>query len=239
MSDADTILITGTSKGIGLALARHYVEAGRDVAGCSRGASPLDPVEGPGTYRHYQCDITDEQAVREMVTAVDAQAGGLGLLVNNAGVPLAQPGLVTSGKRLTELLEINVTGTFNVTREVVRAMLRRGSGRIVNLSSIAAQLETPGNAAYGASKAAITRLTHQLVSEVGAAGITANTVGVSLVREGGMYESLSPAARERYEARLASAEPVPIEELAFIIDFFASPEAGSITGQTLYLGGPS
>ena len=64
MCNADTILITGTSRGIGLALAKHYLDAGRDVAGCSRGASALEADDAAGTYHHYDCDITDEQAVR-------------------------------------------------------------------------------------------------------------------------------------------------------------------------------
>ena len=133
----------------------------------------------------------------------------------------------------------NVVGTFIVTRETLKMMKVAGFGRVVNISSIAVPIEVTGNSFYAASKIALDRITRQMAREVPSANITVNTVGVSFVQGGSMYEQTKSEALERYRRRMLDGAPIAITELAYAIDFFVGDARGVLNGQALYFGGPS
>lgn len=232
------IFITGTSRGIGHMLASHYLNLGWHVIGCSR--SPLDPVFTTGSerYRHFTVDLTDAAAVGQMVTAIRRDARPLSVLVNNAGIFSAELALLTGAASIRDVFEANTFAGYFVTREIAKIMTADGYGRIINLSSIAVPIPLPGNEIYAASKEALDRITRQMVDQLRVPNVTINTIGVSFVRDSGMYNRLSRTAIEKYRQRLVIGRPITMAELAHAIDFFTSDLAGAITGQTIYFGGP-
>jgi 3-oxoacyl-[acyl-carrier protein] reductase len=237
MGDARTILITGTSRGIGRMLAEHYVAAGDVVIGCSRGEVDAAP-EGPGTYEHHVCDVSEELAVRHLFSAVRKAHGAPSLVVGNAGAFSADLSVLAGASTVAKVFEQNVVAGFVVAREAAKVMRPAGSGRIVTISSIAVPLAAAGNAFYAASKVALEKITEVMALELAETGITLNTIGVSFVEGSGMYEQAKPEALDGYRSRLRIGRAISIDELAHAIDFFADPLAGAITAQTVYFGGP-
>lgn len=232
MTTLPVMMITGTRKGIGRELALHYLEAGWEVVGSSRGDASLESDR----YHHFCLDISDEPPVREMFVRTRKRFGRLDALVNNAGVASMNHALLTPIETVRRIIETNITGTFLCCREAGKIMRRQGGGRIVNLGSVAVPLALEGEAVYAASKAAVVTLTRVLAREFGADGITVNVVGPGSVRT-----DLTASVPEDKIARLLERQALPRytehAEIANVIDFFLRPESKSITGQVLYLGG--
>src|SRR5438034_6749648 len=164
------VLITGTRKGIGRHLAHHYAAKGMMTVGCSR--QPADFAMG--NYEHVLADVTDETQVRAMLSAVQRRYGRLDVLINNAGVASMNHALLTPTETVRKILETNFTATFVLCREAVRFMRRHGSGRIVNMGTVAVPMNIEGEAVYAASKSAVVTLTKILAKELAPFNITCN-----------------------------------------------------------------
>jgi 3-oxoacyl-[acyl-carrier protein] reductase len=231
--DAPVTLITGTSRGLGAALARHYLGRGHRVVGCSRQA---DPGLGEG-YTHFTVDVADEDAVRGMFAEVRQSLGRLDHLVNNAGVAAMNHALTTPMSTVMKVLETNVAGTFLCCREGARLMRKNRYGRIVNLSSVAVPLRLEGESIYAASKAAVESLTAVLARELAPFGITVNAVGPVPI-ETDLIRGVPAEKIDALVARQAIPRRGEWTDLANVTDFFLSEASGMVTGQTLYLGGP-
>ena len=163
MDDGPVMVITGTSKGIGRAMAEHYLRAGYRVEGCSRGPSTLD-TDG---YQHSRVDVAEEEEVRNWVREVKGRRQGIDVLVCCAGVaPAALLVTTTSAAVLDSVLATNVKGTYLVCREVAKMMMQRRQGRIVTISTMAVGLHQEGTSAYAASKSAIVEMTKILAKEL-------------------------------------------------------------------------
>ncbi|MEM7724466.1 MAG: SDR family oxidoreductase [Pseudomonadota bacterium] len=232
MTDAKTIAITGTRKGIGLFLAETFLERGWTVVGCSRGASDLDHPN----YSHFELDVSDERAVVKMMQSVRRTHGGLDALLNNAGIASMNHALLTPGATMERVFQTNVFGTFLFCREAAKLMGRKKFGRIVNFATVATPLKLEGEAVYAASKAAVVSLTEVLAREVAEMGITVNAVGptpvptdlVGAVPEEKMTALIARQAINRYGT---------MEDVLNVCDFFLSERSDFVTGQTIYLGG--
>ena len=226
------VLITGSRKGLGRALAEHYLSLGLTVVGCSRRDSDLSHP----AYRHFTLDVADEQAVAAMVRAVVSDRGGIGALVNNAGVAAMNPIALTPASTVRGVFETNVTGGFVVLREVAKSMMRAKRGRIVNLTTVAVPLSLEGECAYAASKAAMESVTRVAAREFGPFGITVNAVGPTPVDT-----DLIRAVPKDKIAALVARQAIPRmgtpADVVNVVDFFLRPESGFVTGQTVYLGG--
>lgn len=232
MADQEVVLITGTSRGIGQELVRHFLAKGCIVEGCSRGAAP---EELPG-YTHQQVDVTDETAVAAMMRAVGRRHGRLDILVNNAGAASMNLALTTPGSTAERLMKTNFLGPFLVAREGARLMLRRRYGRIINLSTVAVPLELEGESVYAASKSALVTFTRVLAKELAPFGITCNLVGPGPIPTNLIAGVPAPKLQELLD-RLPLGRFSTVADVANAIDFFAKPESAAITGQVLYLGG--
>lgn len=232
MTDRPTILITGTRKGIGRALAEHYLAKGWAVAGCSRQPTDLAANE----YQHYCLDVADEPAVKQLFADIRKRVGRLDALVNNAGTAAMNHAALTPLDTLQRILTTNVAGTFLFCREAAKLMQRGGRGRIVNFSSVAVPLKIEGESAYAASKAAVESLTRILAREFGPMGITVNAVGPSPLRT-----DLLRGVSEEKIAELIARQAIPrfaeFRDAANVVDFFLKPESDFVTGQVIYLGG--
>ncbi len=232
MNDQSALLITGARKGIGRALAEHYLRQGWRVVGCSRQPSDLAAPD----YVHHCLDVCDEAAVRQLLADVRTRFGGLRALVNNAGVAAMNHALLTPLATARQLVETNVLGTFVCCREAARLLRATQHARIVNLSSVAVPLNLEGEAMYAASKAAVETLTRVLARELAPLGITCNAVGPTPIET----DLVRNVPREKID-RLLSLQAMPRlgtpEDVANVIDFFLRPESDFVTGQVLYLGG--
>ena len=231
-AESPVMVITGSSRGIGRGLAEHFLTRGYRVAGCSRGPST---IENPG-YHHTLVDVGDESAVRTWVRALRSKYGRIDVLVCNAGTAKAASLVtMTDGPLVEEIIRSNVLGTFFVCREVAKAMMVAGTGRIVTVSSMAVGLHQEGTAAYAAAKSAIVEMTKILAKELAPNGITANVVAPSMFASDA-FEALGDAVQERARSKLTIPRMVTIEEIAGVIAFFAAPESAPITGQVIHMG---
>ncbi len=226
------MIITGTRKGIGLALARHYLSQGWTVAGCSRGASELAHER----YAHFELDVADEAKVVAMVREVSRRFGRLDALVNNAGIASMNHFLLTPLRTAHEIFSTNFFGSFLFCREAGKIMSRAKAGRIVNFTTVATPLRLEGEAMYAASKAAIESMTEILARELGPFGITVNALGPTPVPT----DLIKSVPKEKMAALLARQSINrfgTVEDIINVIDFFLAASSNFITGQTLYLGG--
>lgn len=232
MADEAVVLITGTSRGIGQDLVRHFLAKGCKVVGCSRGAAP----ESTPGYTHHQVDVTDEAAVASMIRAVARQHGRLDVVVNNAGIASMNLALTTPGSTAERLMGTNFIGAFLVAKEGAKLMLRRRYGRIINLSTVAVPLRLEGESIYAASKSALVTFTRVLAKELAPFGITCNVVGPGPIRTDLIAGVPEPKLQQLLD-RLPTKRFCTFADVANAVDFFAKPESDAITGQVLYLGG--
>ena len=232
MTDATVVLITGARKGIGRMLVEHFLARGALVEGCSREAGDLETAG----YTHHRADVGDEAAVKAVMSSIQRRHGRLDVLVNNAGIASMNHAILTPASMVERIMRTNFTGTFVVSREAAKVMMRRKYGRIVNLSTIAVPMRLAGEAAYAASKAAVEMLTRILAHELGDLGITCNAVGPTPI-ETDLIRGVPKKKIDEIVAALAVKRLGRFEDVANVVDFFVRPESGYVTGQVVYLGG--
>ena len=232
MTDGPVMVVTGTRKGIGRHLARHYLDQGYRVAGCSRGEGS---IQDPG-YLHFEMDVADEPSVVELFKTVAREWGRVDALLNNAGIASMNHVMLTPGSSFSQVFETNVLGAFLFAREAAKRMMRRRQGRIVNFATVASPLRLEGEAAYAASKAAVVNFTEIMAREVADLGITVNAVGPTPVPTD-LIRSVPQEKMEALLARQAIRRFGSMEDIVNVIDFFLKPESDFITGQVIYLGG--
>ncbi len=232
MRENKVMLITGSRKGIGRALAEHYAGSGYHVIGCSRSAFEAE-VEN---YRHCRLDVADETAVKGMFSEVARREGRLDVLVNNAGIASMNHSLLTPLSVVNRIMETNFVGTFLFCREAARLMQQYRYGRIVNFVTVAVPLKLEGEAIYAASKAAVISLTQILAREFSDFGITVNAIGPTPIKtdliRGVSLDKLDALVQRQAIHRYGEARDV-----INVVDFFVQPASDFVTGQVIFLGG--
>jgi 3-oxoacyl-[acyl-carrier protein] reductase len=232
MSNPRVLLITGTSRGIGLGLAKHYLARGDRVCGCSRAPATIRRTG----YTHFELDVSSEPDVAAMVRATLKRHGRIDALLNNAGIASMNHALLSPGSTAQSIFATNFHGTFLFCREVAKAMVRRGKGRIVNFATVATPLRLEGESLYAASKAAVESFTQILARELGPTGVTVNAVGPTPVQTD-LIRSVPKAKMEALLSRQAIHRFGEIDDIINVVDFFLLPRSGFVTGQVIYLGG--
>lgn len=226
------VVVTGTRKGLGRLLADHFLLQGARVIGVSRGEATIQhPM-----YEHHSADVGDDSGVREAFLGIGRSHGRVDIVINNAAVVLVRHALITSASQAEETIRTNLLGCLYVSREAAKLMRQRAWGRIINIGSIAAELDPVGEAVYAASKSASMTLAAVLAKEFATYGITVNTVAVTAL-ETDMLDQLPEQAVTGLLASLTIPRLATPDDIINAVDFFASPRSGYITAQTLFLGG--
>jgi len=225
-------VVSGARRGIGKAIAAHFLAEGAHVVGFARHETTLAHER----YLHFAVDVGDDDAVRAAFRTIARRFSALDILVNSAGVVTAQHALLMPAARARDMVTTNILGTLFMSREAAKLMRRRKYGRIINIGSMAAVLEPQGDSVYAATKAAAATLAGVLAKELAGFNITCNTLGVSAFAS----DMLAQLDREHVEAVMATL-PQPrlatADDILNVIDFFASEHSGAVTAQTVYLGG--
>lgn len=232
--DETVVLITGTSKGLGLYLSKHYLQKGFRVVGCSRSGSTLAHPR----YTHHALSVADEAAVIRMVRATSKTYGRIDVLINNAGIASMNVLVLTPLAKLKEIYETNVFGTFLFSREVAKVMTRQRSGRIVNITTIAVPLKLQGELAYASSKNSIATMTEIMAEELASFNITCNAIGPGPIKTG-LIKGVPEETIATLIQRQAIKRFCKYSDVSNVIDFLIAPASDYITGQIIYLGGIS
>lgn len=232
--------VTGGARGIGAAVCRVFAAAGAEVAVMDLDAKALAEFERQaGELGHliktYQGDVTDTASIERVVEDIKSKQGPVDILVNNAGIIRDRMFRNLSMEDWQTVLEVNLTGTFNCTRAVIDSMAERGFGRVINTSSISS-LGNQGQGNYAAAKAGVIGLTRTLSLEYASYGVTVNCVAPGVTRTE-MTRSMPPEAKDRFIRKIPMGRMAGPEEIAFMHLFFASDEAGYITGQVVFVDG--
>lgn len=233
------VVVTGVSRGLGLAIVTSLLEAGYRVSGCSRERTDaIASLEANADFCWFACDVGNPDQVQQFIKAACEWAQiPLWGLINNAGI--AREGILATFPNVDsdELLQVNLHGALYLAREALRIMLPQNrGGRIINISSIIGSRGYTGLAAYSASKAGLDGLTRALARENGRRGITVNSVAPGYL-ETEMSSTLSAKQRDQIINRTPLGRLGQAEDVTPLVQFLLSEEAGFITGQTLTVDG--
>jgi 3-oxoacyl-[acyl-carrier protein] reductase len=240
--EGQVALVTGGSRGIGRAIVLELAAAGAEVvANYATNQEAAEETVGlvrraGGAASAVRFDVADVDTVRAAVQNIVDRTGRLDILVNNAGSAVDALVLRLREGEWERALRVNLTGVFHCTKAALRAMVRSRYGRIVNLTSVVAEMGNSGQAAYAAAKAGVAGFTRSLAREVASRGITVNAVAPGFV-DTGMTAALDDAQRAFYTNVIPAGRIARPEEVAAAVGFLASPAAGYITGHVLHVNG--
>jgi 3-oxoacyl-[acyl-carrier protein] reductase len=225
-----SVLVTGGNRGIGLAIARAFADAGDAVTVTSRSG------EAPDGLAAVTCDVTDPASVDAAFATVEAGQGPVEVLVANAGITRDTLLLRMSETDFTEVVDTNLAGAFRVAKRAARGMLRARRGRIVLISSVVGLLGSAGQVNYAASKAGLVGMARSMARELGSRGITTNVVAPGFV-ETAMTAELSEDKRAEYLAQIPLGRYATADEVARVVRWVASDEAAYVTGAVIPVDG--
>jgi len=233
-----TAFVTGSTRGIGLAIANTLYAAGAKVAVVGRDAARAREVAAAMGSRAFgvACDVAQEDQVLSAVAAAEAALGAVDVLVNNAGLTRDNILLRLSEQDWDAVLDANLKGAFHTTRAVIKGMMKRRAGRIINMSSIVGLTGNKGQANYAASKAGLIGFTKSVAKEYASRNILVNCIAPGFI-DTDMTASLPDAARATLLEQIALGRLGRPEDVAGAVLFLASDLAGYITGQVLVVDG--
>ena len=235
-------LVTGGSRGIGRAIVKAFAAEGARVAVVYRGSKEAadslvqEVTQTGGVARALQADVADPAAAAACVDQVEKEWGPVDILVNNAGVIQDDLFVRMEPEAWNKVLQTNLGGTFNFCKAVAYAMMRRRSGRIINVSSVAAEHVNPGQTNYAASKGAINAFTRALAVELASRGVTVNALAPGFIET-----DMSAAVRNKAGDLIKKFIPMrrigAPEDVARVAVFLASTDSAYMTGQVLTVDG--
>jgi 3-oxoacyl-[acyl-carrier protein] reductase len=240
--EGKTALVTGASRGIGRSIAIRLAQLGASVivnysGNKTRAEETAAEIQSIGSEALiWQCDISDEKAVQEMVKESIAHFGKIDIVVNNAGI--TRDGLLMRMKEedWDAVLNTNLKGVFLVTKAALRPMMRQKQGRIINVASVVGILGNPGQANYVAAKAGVIGLTKATAREVASRGITVNAVAPGFIVTD-MTDQLPDDVKDKMKQEIPLGQLGSPDDVAGAVAFLASDDSKYMTGQTLSIDG--
>jgi 3-oxoacyl-[acyl-carrier protein] reductase len=240
--DGKTALVTGGSRGIGRAIVQTLAREGAKVAfvyasNAASADSLVAELTGQGkTVVAYQCDVKNKEACDAVVAKVVEAWGKLDILVNNAGIIRDTLLAMMTSEQWQEVVDTNLTSVYNFCNAVTRPMMSARKGRIINMSSVAAEFGNKGQANYAASKGGIDGFTKCIATELASRGITVNAIAPGFI-ETDMTEAVRNAAEAEIKKRIPVRRLGKPDDIAEAVLFLASDQASYITGQVLRVDG--
>ena len=241
MSEKRLAVVTGSARGIGRAVVLELLKQGRIVAGLDINAEQLSELEDVVKQAGFTCqthcvDITDTAEFVKVLESLADEHGGIGILVNNAGI--TRDGLIIrmSDEDFDKVIAVNLRAAFVAMRTAARSMMRNKFGRIISLSSVAGVMGNAGQSNYAASKAGLIGLTKTVARELARKNVTANCVAPGFIITA-MTDKLPEPVKEAAKQIIPMRKLGTVEDVAKAIAFLASDQAGYITGQVLCIDG--
>lgn len=233
-------IITGGAAGIGFATAKTFLQEGASVAICDvngeRVAQAVAELSALGIIKGYAADIAKKDQVEGMINAVLAEFGRIDILVNNAGITQDAQFYKMTEEQFDRVVDVNLKGTFLMTKSVVNLMIEQKYGKIVHLSSVSAFNGNFGQTNYAATKAAIMGMTRVMGKELGKFGINVNAVAPGSIMTD-MYSAVPDEVKQKKLATIPLRRYGTPEEAANLIAFLSSDESSYITAQTIVIDG--
>jgi 3-oxoacyl-[acyl-carrier protein] reductase len=224
------VLVTGGSRGIGLACARRFAALGDRVAVTYNSSPPPDGLFG------VKCDVTDAAQVDAAFKEIEEKFGPVEILVSNAGITKDTLLLRMSEADFAAVVDANLTAAFRVVKRATQGMLRARKGRIILMSSVVGLLGSAGQANYAASKAGLVGFARSLARELGSRSITVNVVAPGPV-ETDMTAALGEDRLKELTSQVPLARMATADEIAGVVEFLAGPDAGYVTGAVIPVDG--
>ena len=234
-------LVTGASRGIGKAIAQGLGEAGATVIGTATSKAGADGITEALTQSKINgigmvLNVSDTDSVVACLKQIGDEYGSPDILVNNAGITRDNLLMMMKDEQWDEIINTNLTSIFRMTKSVIRPMMKKRAGRIINISSVVGSTGNPGQTNYAAAKAGLVGFSKSLAREIGSRGITVNTVAPGFI-DTDMTRELPDDQREALSSQIPLGRLGAAEEVAAAVVFLASPAAGYITGETLHVNG--
>ncbi|WP_171052126.1 3-oxoacyl-ACP reductase FabG [Vibrio sp. Hep-1b-8] len=231
-------LVTGASRGIGRAIAELLVERGATVIGTATsesGAAAISEYLGENG-KGLALNVTDVESIEATLKTINDEFGAIDILVNNAGITRDNLLMRMKDSEWDDIIDTNLTPIFRMSKAVLRGMMKKRAGRIINVGSVVGTMGNAGQANYAAAKAGVIGFTKSMAREVASRGVTVNTVAPGFI-ETDMTKALNDDQRAATLSNVPAGRLGDPREIASAVVFLASPEAAYITGETLHVNG--
>jgi 3-oxoacyl-[acyl-carrier protein] reductase len=241
MAERRLAVVTGAARGIGKGIVLALLEQGREVAALDFNAEQLDELKSElasagSSCRTHCIDITDTDRFVEVLTSLSKQEGGIGILVNNAGITRDNLMIRMSDEEFDQVLNVNLRAAFVAMRTVCKSMMRNKFGRIVNISSVSGVIGNAGQANYAASKAGLIGITKTVARELAKKNVTANCIAPGFI-DTEMSRKLPAPVVEAAKQMIPMRKLGSIEDIAHAVAFLSDDRSGYISGQVLCVDG--
>ncbi len=231
-------LVTGASRGIGRAIAELLVERGATVIGTATsesGAAAISEYLGENG-KGLALNVTDVESIEATLKTINDEFGAIDILVNNAGITRDNLLMRMKDDEWNDIINTNLTPIYRMSKAVLRGMMKKRTGRIINVGSVVGTMGNAGQTNYAAAKAGVIGFTKSMAREVASRGVTVNTVAPGFI-ETDMTKALNDDQRAATLANVPAGRLGDPREIASAVVFLASPEAAYITGETLHVNG--
>ncbi|MDP6654636.1 MAG: 3-oxoacyl-ACP reductase FabG [SAR324 cluster bacterium] len=238
--EGQTALITGAGRGIGKTIALKLAESGADIVLADMSPKVAEVrvvVESLGRKcLTFEADVTDLEVIETMVKKIIEELGSIHILINNAGITQDNLFMRMKPEQWSKVIDVNLNGVFNVTKAVIRPMVKQRTGKIINISSVVGFSGNPGQVNYSSTKSALVGFTKSLAREVGARGVTVNAVAPGFI-DTAMTQALNENQQEAILQQIPLGRMGDANDIANAVAFLASEEASYITGTILHVNG--
>ena len=239
---ADKIaLVTGASRGIGKAIASALAEQGATVIGTATSEAGAEAITDSFKAAGFKgqgmvLDVSNSASVSECLKRITDDFGSPDILVNNAGITRDNLLMAMKDDQWDDIINTNLTSVFRMSKAVIRPMMKKRAGRIINISSVVGATGNPGQTNYAAAKAGLVGFSKSLAREIGSRGITVNTVAPGFI-DTDMTRELAEEQRNALASQIPLARLGSADEVAGAVVYLASPLAGYVTGETIHVNG--
>ncbi len=234
-------LVTGASRGIGAAIALALGAEKATVIGTATSKAGADNIATTFAANNIKgtgmvLDVGDPDSVAGCLKQVSDEYGAPDILVNNAGITRDNLLMMMKDEQWNDIINTNLSSVFRMSKAVLRPMMKKRNGRIINISSVVGSTGNPGQSNYAAAKAGVVGFSKSLAREIGSRNITVNTVAPGFI-ETDMTRELEPEQREKLASQIPLGRFGAVEDVAAVVLFLASPAAAYITGETIHVNG--